>query len=137
MLLVYLGVWAGVAVIGAIDAPSSNDTASGLPGDQPTVPLALLVAFGAMILCGGMVTVLFYAAVTGTRHDRTWDLAFQLQTERLESEFRERKEQLYVECEDWKARTTAELYETILGQAERGVLKPRYEVHDDFPDDFR
>lgn len=50
---------------------------------------------------------------------------------RLEREFNEERERWYLERDDWKARTQAQLYEAILDQVDRGELKPRPEYPGD------
>lgn len=49
----------------------------------------------------------------------------------LERDYAYKVERLFMERDEWRAKTQAELYETILDQVERGVLKPRHEYPGD------
>lgn len=46
-------------------------------------------------------------------------------------EYAEKVQRLYLERDEWRAKTQAQLYEMILDQVERGALKPRPEYPGD------
>jgi hypothetical protein len=92
----------------------------------------LLVAFTPFFLCALALACAITFKAQLIRLDRRLEVKHAAHyRSRLMREFADKQTRFYDECEEWKAKTQAELYEMILDQVERGIIKPRPEHLDD------
>lgn len=86
--------------------------------------LMLLLTPAVLFVVSGIAAVTFKAQLIRLNHRLETKHADQYRAS-LMREFAAKQDRWYAERDEWKAKKQAELYEMILDQVERGVLKPR------------
>jgi hypothetical protein len=92
----------------------------------------LAVVIASVVVFGWLVPTVIHLKADNIRlEEMLFDVHGSAYQDELWRQHNEERRQWYRERDEWKAKTQAELYEAILDQVERGVLKPRPEYPDD------